>query len=122
MQIQIQDGYIIGYATVGGFPDGVEVADDFLTANNIDSSHLSCYKYADGVAVLDNAKLEGQTASAALDEIRYKREIECFEIVDRSPLWHDSLTDEQRADLAAWYEAWLDAPETGVIPDKPTWL
>ena len=25
MQIQVKDGYLTGYATVGGFPDGIEV-------------------------------------------------------------------------------------------------
>ena len=29
MQLQITDGYITGYAVVGGFPDGVEVDDSF---------------------------------------------------------------------------------------------
>lgn len=57
-----------------------------------------------------------------LASIRSQREAECFPVINRGALWYDKLTEEQRAELSAWYEAWLDAPQTGVAPSKPTWL
>lgn len=54
--------------------------------------------------------------------IRHRRETECFPIINRGSLWYDSLTAEQKAELATWYQAWLDAPETLVVPQKPSWL
>ena len=60
-----------------------------------------------------------------LDEqvIRERREVECFNLIDnRSPLWWSHLSEERRKELDAWYEAWLVATETKIIPEKPTWL
>lgn len=31
-------------------------------------------------------------------------------------------TAEQKQELSAWYQAWLDAPQTNVVPAKPAWL
>lgn len=56
------------------------------------------------------------------EKLRARREAECFPVINRGALWYDKLTEEQRAELSAWYEAWLDAPQTGVAPSKPTWL
>lgn len=54
--------------------------------------------------------------------IRTRRERECFPIINRGALWYDKLTDEQKEELSSWYEEWLNAPETGIIPSKPTWI
>ena len=54
--------------------------------------------------------------------IRYRRERECFPVINRGSLWYDSLSSEQKAELTDWYHAWLDAPETLVIPVKPSWI
>ena len=56
------------------------------------------------------------------DVLRKRREKECFPIINRGALWYDKLTEEQKAELSAWYEAWLDAPQTGVIPKKLQWV
>lgn len=56
------------------------------------------------------------------NQIRERRERECFAIVNRGELWYETLTEEQKAELDAWYQAWLDAPETLVIPEKPEWV
>lgn len=57
-----------------------------------------------------------------INELRQRREIECFSIIDRSKLWYDSLTTQQYNQLMSWYQAWLNAPQTGIIPEKPQWL
>ncbi len=56
------------------------------------------------------------------DGLRRRREVECFPIINRGQLWHDSLTEEQRAELKEWYQAWLNVPETLTVPNKPEWL
>lgn len=57
-----------------------------------------------------------------LSAIRAQRETECFPIINRGALWYDKLTVEQKAELAVWYQQWLDAPETGIMPTIPKWL
>ena len=54
MQIQVTDGYITGYATVGGFPDGIEVPGSFL--EELEPEKIGYYKYEGGKAVLDEEK------------------------------------------------------------------
>lgn len=54
--------------------------------------------------------------------IRKEREKECFPIINRGALWYNKLSEEQKQELSEWYEAWLDAPATNVIPDKPLWI
>lgn len=54
--------------------------------------------------------------------IRARRAAVCFPIINRGILWYDTLTAEQRAELAVWYQAWLDAPAVGIIPSTPDWV
>lgn len=55
--------------------------------------------------------------------IRFRRNSECFSIIDsRSQLWWTHLSESQKEELTSWYEDWLVAPETKIIPKKPTWL
>ena len=56
-----------------------------------------------------------------LEELRSKRQIECFKIVNRGKLWYDKLTTNQIEELNIWYQAWLDVTQTNIIPQKPTW-
>lgn len=56
------------------------------------------------------------------EALRFAREIECFNIINRSPLWFNTLSSEQLQELQNWYQAWLDITETGNIPIKPEWL
>ena len=57
-----------------------------------------------------------------LKALRDAREIECFPLMNRSPLWFMSLTSEQQKELTEWYQAWLDITETQEVPEKPSWL
>lgn len=71
MQIQVKDGYLTGYATVGGFPDGIEV--DAALIEAIDPQKLYCYRYENGVLTLDEEKwsAEQQAAEEAALKERY---------------------------------------------------
>ena len=54
--------------------------------------------------------------------IRNRRKSECFAYINRGRLWYNKLSDSQLIELSKWYEAWLNATETKVIPKKPIWL
>ena len=56
------------------------------------------------------------------EAIRQKREKECFPIINRGQAWYNLLTFEQKEELDKWYIAWLNAPETGEIPEVPTFI
>ncbi|MBO5395025.1 MAG: hypothetical protein J6A28_03910 [Clostridia bacterium] len=59
----------------------------------------------------------------SLEEIlRYERSEQCFPIINRGKLWYDSLSSAQLQELTSWYQAWLDAPATKIMPSKPKWL
>ena len=55
-------------------------------------------------------------------KVRIARERECFPFINRGQLWYDTLTAQQKDEFSAWYHAWLDAPQTLAIPEKPAWL
>ena len=57
-----------------------------------------------------------------INNLRMKREHECFSVINRGVLWYNTLTEQQRLELDAWYKEWLDVTETLVIPTKPSWL
>lgn len=65
---------------------------------------------------------ETELAQITANNLRARRLSECFPIVNRGALWYDKLTEEQRSELSVWYEAWLDAPETGIAPETPAWI
>lgn len=60
--------------------------------------------------------------NAKIEELRARREQECFTIINRGSLWYDTLTPEQLAELQKWYTSWLDVTETLEEPIKPEWL
>lgn len=54
--------------------------------------------------------------------IRTRRIRECFPIINRGQLWYNTLSEAQVLELQTWYQAWLDATDTLVIPEKPSWI
>ena len=60
--------------------------------------------------------------STVLNSLRELREKKCFAIINRGSLWYETLTEEQVAELRAWYAAWLDVTATFKIPKEPKWL
>lgn len=56
------------------------------------------------------------------EEIRDLRKAICFPVINRGELWYNRISDSQLDELNRWYEAWLNAPQTLVIPEKPSWL
>ena len=62
------------------------------------------------------------TVRSELSELRRRREEECFSVINRGELWYGRLTVPQKVELEQWYDAWLNATETKVVPNKPEWL
>lgn len=56
------------------------------------------------------------------NDFRARRAVECFPIVNRGVLWYEKLTEVQKSELSAWYEAWLNAPQTLSAPEIPAWI
>ena len=57
-----------------------------------------------------------------LFELRERREIERFSVINRGFLWYERLTQEQLNELETWYQKWLDVTITGEIPIAPEWI
>lgn len=62
------------------------------------------------------------TEEEYVEYLRSEREAICFPVINRGAAWYARLTDEQKEELQVWYQAWLDAPETGVKPATPAWV
>ena len=72
------------------------------------------------------------TDEQILEQLRYRREEECFPIINRGVLWYNTLTTEQQQELNTWYQSWLNVPQVyletkptdieTIIPIKPSWL
>lgn len=115
-----KNGYITSYALVGTLVDGTEItvpedADHFC-------EHFQAYCVRDGKLVFETEKEKALLQSEEIDNIRHRREQECFSVINRGQLWYDRLTEEQSIELKKWYQAWLDATNTRVVPKKPAWL
>ena len=94
------------------------------TPENVDAfiDMFRAYKYEDGKLVLDEVRLDELNNEYLMDELRYKREKICFPIINRGALWYEKLSEEQRVELNAWYQAWLNVTETKTAPEMPEWL
>lgn len=115
-----KNGYITSYALVGTLVGGVEIAvpkdaDHF-------AEHFQCYRMKDGKLEYDTEQETTLLNAAELEKIRVQRDRECFSVINRGQLWYDRLTEKQSIELDEWYQAWLDATTTRVVPKKPAWL
>lgn len=120
MQVVLKDGYVYSYAIVGDLLNSIEVKAP--TDMKSFETNFQAYKYSDGKLVLDEQKLQDLTYDEKIEELRQRREVECFPIINRGKLWYDSLTPYQISELNEWYNAWLQVTETLKAPEKPEWL
>ena len=120
MQILIENGHVSSYAFEGNIVGGIEVAgppdpEHFVT-------HYTAYRIKDGVLEYDEKQNTENERRALCDELRKRRDAECFSYINRGQPWYDRLTDEQKAELSAWYADWLKVTDTLTAPEKPSWL
>lgn len=65
-----------------------------------------------------------------LSNVRQRRQLECFNIINRGQLWYNNLSDSQIKELKKWYQEWLDITKKckvgidieSIIPTTPKWL
>ena len=88
----------------------------------IDFDKIEGYEYISNSIVFNKDLYDSFLKEKEIKELREKREIECFAIIDRSQLWYNSLNETQINELTVWYNNWLNVTETLIIPEKPTWL
>ena len=114
------NGFITEYTLVGNLADSIEAA----APENIEHflAHYEAYTCRDGELVFDSSRDDEVTDKTVKEELRIRRERECFSFVNRGQLWYGTLTVKQIAELTAWYKAWLKVTETKVVPEKPSWL
>jgi len=62
------------------------------------------------------------TDEELIENLRSRREDECFTFINRGILWYETLTANQKEEMKQWYNAWLDVTETKIVPLKPNWL
>lgn len=55
-------------------------------------------------------------------DLRLRRQLICFPIINRGQLWYDTLTNAQKNELKIWYKSWLDVTETMKEPEVPEFL
>ena len=115
-----ENGYVESYALVGNLVGGIEVPDP----ENIEhfESHYEAYGFAEGKVTFNDVWETMLEKAKKVSEIRLLREQECFPVINRGLLWYETLTVKQKLELTKWYQAWLDATKTGVMPKKLAWL
>ena len=121
MKILIDENkYLTCFCIDAELENGIEVDDPDDLETFIDT--FRAYKYENGNLILDENKLQSVNDVHIANKLRLKRQKVCFPYINRGYLWYSKLTAEQKDELDAWYQAWLDVTSTKVIPEKPEWL
>ena len=120
MQVILKDGYVECFTIDGHFDGGIEIETPEDIEDLIQNYHA--YTVHNGILKKDLAKMTEIEKELTLEELRRRREIECFPIVNRGNLWYDRLTEDQINELKEWYHAWLDVTDTLIVPEIPGWI
>ena len=83
---------------------------------------IQYYSYLFGNFIFDNEKFEQDQQFDLIENLRRRRETECFSVINRGKLWYDNLTNQQLEQLQNWYQAWLNVTETLQPPEYLGWL
>lgn len=119
MEVKIaSDGYVESYCFGGHLSGGIAVEEP----GELSAGNYAAYRLVDGVLTLDEDRLAALQLAGRQDAIRARRERECYSVINRGQLWYEGISLARLAELRKWYKAWLDAPATLIIPDRPAWL
>ena len=120
MKIQIdENGYVKNYVIVGeSSACDIEVDEP----EGFSPDNFKAWKYDGDKLVYDGERAKALEIERNKDEIRFERQRVCFPVVNRGQFWYDTLTQNEKDEIREWYQKWLDAPETGVVPEKLSWL
>ena len=116
------NGYIDSYALIGTFGEPSIEAVEPKDITDFENNYGSYYLSEDGLLVKDENRQKEVETQLELDALRAQREKVCFSVINRGELWYSRLSNEEREELACWYDAWLNVTETKVIPETPKWL
>jgi len=113
-------GYVQSFAFIGALAEGI----DTLEPEDMDLFMHKFYAFQlkDGKLVYDPTEYEKVQTEEQKENLRIRRETECFSVINRGQLWYEGITLSQLLELRQWYKAWLDVTTTLVAPDKPKWL
>ena len=123
MQIVLDEhGYVKAYALIGEISDASATVNDPADIDDFEANYRSYYLSDKNTLVKSADKQLEINNERKLVELRHQREKVCFPIINRGELWYSKLTEAQKDELGAWYQAWLDVTDTMVVPEMPAWL
>jgi hypothetical protein len=119
MEVKIaSDGYVESYCFGGHLSGGIAVEEP----GELNAGNYAAYRLVDGALTLDKDRLAALQLAGRQNAIRARRERECYSVINRGQLWYEGVSIAHLVELRKWYKAWLDAPATLIIPDRPAWL
>lgn len=122
MRIEIDSAYrVVQWSVDDTKNELLFYVDDKIVPSDFEENAFYYY-YKDGKFVLDKSYKERREKEFSLLRLRQARHDICFPIINRGALWYDSLSNEQKEELKAWYNAWLNVTETFIEPEMPDWL
>ena len=110
------DGFINFVSYGAALENGIETEPFEFTVN------IQAYSFKDGKIELDKNRLKEVINILLIQELRQRREVECFSIINRGKLWYDMLTPQQITTLNNWYMDWLRVTNTLKPPRRPRFL
>lgn len=123
MQVILNEqGYVKAYALIGSFGSDFMTVDEPENIDDFENNYRSYYLSDGNVLVKSDDKLKEIETERELVSLRSQRNKACFPYVNRGEMWYSRLSAEQKEELGAWYQAWLDVTETKAVPEAPTWL
>lgn len=123
MQVILDEqGFVKAYALIGGFGTPSVEVNEPENISDFEENYRSYYLSENNELIKNDVKQAEIDEKRELSDLRYKREKQCFPVINRGALWYEHLSKEQKADLDVWYHAWLNVTETRVVPEMPEWL
>ena len=119
-QVKIDENGFVLEMSLGGNIGGIDVELPQNVADYIEN--FRAYQLIDGKLLKNEEYAIALVEEQEKKQLRRLRENECFKIVNRGILWYNTLTEEQKQELDAWYHQWLDVTETLVIPENLEWV
>lgn len=119
-QVKIDENGFVLEMSIAGNIGGIEVELPQDVADYMEN--FRAYQLIDGKLLKNEEYAIVLIEEKEKTQLRRLRESECFKIVNRGILWYNTLTEEQKQELNAWYHQWLDVTETLVIPENLKWI
>ena len=121
MQVITDDrGYVLSFAFVGNMVGASETPEP--EDMDLFMHQFYAFQLKDGKLMYDPTEYEKVQTEEQKENLRSRRETECFSVINRGQLWYEGISLSQLLELRQWYKAWLNVTTTLVAPEKPKWL